>query len=104
MRLERERFLVLPYSDVLFFSDRIEAEEAEKAKSEMIVEAFGAWLQGAGGKKDFIPYLVSLGLEKKKEPLKAEEKAAMIEKSNSIADRILKMSMKRRPGKRSKNG
>jgi hypothetical protein len=88
--------MALAYSEVLFFVDNIDEERTQRAKGEMIASAFCAWLMGAAGKKDFEPWLGALGLTEKKEPLKPEAKAAMIEKANAIAERILKMGMKRK--------
>jgi hypothetical protein len=80
----------------------LEAEQAQAVKTGWINEAFGSWLMGAGGKKDFIPYLNILGLGEKKAELKPEQRAAMIEKANAIAEKILKMHSKKPVAKKVK--
>ena len=86
------------YSDVVFFNDKIESEEVRKAKANLTDQAFGAWLTGAGERKTFAQFLNSLGLGEKKVELKPEQRAAMIEKSNKIAERILQMYKKKPAG------
>jgi len=93
------------YSDVVFFSDRIEAEQVKRAKANLIDQAFGAWLELAyvhGYKKGFSGFLNSLGLGEKKVELKPEQRAAMIDKANKIAERILKMYKKKPAAKKVK--
>jgi hypothetical protein len=50
---------------------------------------------GAGDKKGFGQFLSALGLGEKKEEPTEEQKKAMIDKSNAIAERILKQVQKR---------
>ena len=90
------------YSDVVFFNDKIESEEVRKAKANLTDQAFGAWLTGAGERKTFAQFLNSLGLGEKKVELKPEQRAAMIEKSNKIAERILQMYKKKPAAKKVK--
>jgi len=79
----------LRYSDVIFFSDRLELDRTQEAKARLIDQAFGAWLSGAGDKKTFSQFLNALGLGDKREKTTPEKQAALIEKSNAIAERIL---------------
>lgn len=79
----------MTYNDVIFFSDRLELDRTQEAKARLIDQAFGAWLSGAGDKKSFNQFLNALGLGDKKEKPSPEKKAAMIAKSNAIAERIL---------------
>lgn len=93
-------WLSFPYAELLFYSDELQAQKEEEYKKQHEQGAWIAWLMGAGNQKTYDDYLRAHGLKEKIEPLKPEQKKALIEKSTAIAERIMAMH---RGGKKKKN-
>ena len=96
MRITGAAWLNLDYTEVVFYLDEIEAQEVENFKRLHEQGAWTAWLTGAGEKKTYSEFLRSVGLGEKVEPLKPEQKKALIEKSTEIAERIMAMHRKKK--------
>lgn len=89
-------WLALEYAEVVFYSDEIEEHEVTEYKRLHEQGAWTAWLMGAGEKKTYSEFLRAYGLGENVEPLKPEQKAAMIAKSTAIAERIMAMHRKKK--------
>lgn len=70
-------------------------EDARRIKEKMTAAAFTAWLQGAGGEKNFEDYLRGLGLAEKTKPITDEKKKELADKARMISERIMAMDKKR---------
>ncbi len=75
----------------LFYADYLDRQKAERRRDELTAAAFGAYLQGAGKDKAWTTYLQSIGLADKPKPATKEQKKKIVEKSRSIAERIMRM-------------
>jgi len=89
LKLKKEDFEKLLYSDFLFFNHYVAEEDYLNVKNNLMYAACTAWLISDSG-MNFKNYLISLGLEKKDNLDKVVEKKSASEIYKN-AERILKM-------------
>lgn len=93
----------MDFDEVLFRSEMIEKENEDRLKEKLTAAAYTAFLQGAGGVgKSWIDYQVGIGLMKKPKPPSKVAKQKMVEKSRTIAEKIMRMDRSRAQPKQSK--
>lgn len=83
----------LPYSRFSQLMDLLIEQKETEAREQYILQAFGAWLNGAGQKKTFKQFIKHLGLESKKKPedqeQSKEDMKRTVERNLENAQRIL---------------
>lgn len=92
--MNEEQFGSMHYAEFVFQAEMFAEEKAEHFKSQMIVASFSVW-QANPGKQSFNEYLSVLGLADKSVRLSASHKKMLIERGESIAERIKKADQMR---------
>jgi hypothetical protein len=94
LKLSERQFEELDFVELLFWYDSLDREKVLRQREQMTAAAFTAYLSGAGAGKSWDVFLRGLGLAEKVKPLTKEAKKKIIQKSRSIADRIMRMDRK----------
>lgn len=93
----------LPYTRFNYLKDFLIEQKEDEVREKYILQAFNAWLQGSGQKKNFKQYIKHLGLEKKKskqeQELSKEEAKRIVERNIQNAKNILMLDRKARQRK-----